>query len=104
MVFSSSLGSWSTTAQMISDIADYFTTEQQLVELKKFIESKGNLFGTSVSTLQNAVTTVENNLAWAEKHLDSLFRYLEGRNGADTLSSFISMLPILTIVFLKLTW
>ncbi|XP_013106945.2 membrane alanyl aminopeptidase [Stomoxys calcitrans] len=98
------LGSWSSTASVISGIANYFTTQHQLDMLKEFIETKGHLFGTSVSTLENAVTAVEKNLLWSERHLGKLFQYLDQRNGAISLSGIIIVMPHLAMVVLKLLW
>ncbi|XP_075168188.1 membrane alanyl aminopeptidase [Haematobia irritans] len=95
------LGSWSSTASVISGIANYFTTQNQLDEFKDFIADKGYLFGASISTLVNAVKTVENNLAWSEKHLGRLLQYLDQRNGATTIKVFSFLGPLLTLILLK---
>ncbi|XP_073820303.1 membrane alanyl aminopeptidase [Musca autumnalis] len=94
------LDSWSSTASVISGIANYFTTAEQLSLLRDFIASKGYLFGTSVSTLETAVKNVENNLAWSEQHLGNLFKYLDQRNSAVTINGMTLLLP--TVLFLLL--
>lgn len=75
------------------------------MELKEFINTQGHLFGTSVSTLENAVKTVEKNLAWSEKYLGNLFQYLDGRSSAISINSLMGTLTILAFAILNyLTW
>ncbi|XP_065372511.1 uncharacterized protein LOC135964254 [Calliphora vicina] len=74
------LQSWSSTASVISDIANYLTTQEQLTLLKQFTQDKGHLFGTSVTILQNAIQTAENNFKWSKTHLTKLISYLTLRN------------------------
>ncbi|XP_075163002.1 aminopeptidase N-like [Haematobia irritans] len=88
------LGGWSVLASVISDLANYFTTQSQLDSLKDFIEMKGDLFGSSRYILENAVPKAEANLAWSAKHLASLFEYLDQRNGASAINSALSLLPL----------
>uniref|UniRef100_A0A1I8Q2F1 Aminopeptidase n=1 Tax=Stomoxys calcitrans TaxID=35570 RepID=A0A1I8Q2F1_STOCA len=96
------LGGWSSTANVISDIANYFTTQDQLDMHKQFIAAKGHLFGSSVSILENSIKTVEKNLLWSQKHLGKLFEYLDQRNGAISLRGLGSLVPLLLAVMVKL--
>lgn len=75
------------------------------MELKEFINSQGHLFGASVSTLENAVKTVEKNLAWSEKYLGKLFQYLDGRSSGVSINSLMGTLTIIAFAILNyLTW
>ncbi|XP_073820302.1 membrane alanyl aminopeptidase-like [Musca autumnalis] len=95
------LGSWSSTATVISDLSYYFTTENQLKRLEKFINTKGELFGGSIDILENAVETVERNLAWSSKYLGSLFQYLDQRNSAASIKHSVPILSIIVIFVLS---
>ena len=44
--------------------------------LKEFTEVKGHLFGTSITMLENAIQTTENNLKWSTMHMDKMMNYL----------------------------
>ena len=44
--------------------------------LKEFTEVKGYLFGTSITMLENAIQTTENNLKWSTMHMDKMMNYL----------------------------
>ncbi|XP_036342052.1 membrane alanyl aminopeptidase-like [Rhagoletis pomonella] len=90
-----SLGSYSTVATVISNLAARFTTESQLQNLKEFNERNKSNFGSSQSTLVAAETTAEENLAWATTRLTSFKNYLLKRksNGA-TANTF----AVLTLV------
>lgn len=87
--------SWSTTASVISGISNYLTTPEQLTMLKQFTNEKGHLFGTSVKTLENSITSTEVNLKWAGAHLGKLFNYLSQRhNSAATTSAALFLIPL----------
>ncbi|XP_061386751.1 membrane alanyl aminopeptidase-like [Musca vetustissima] len=101
-VLTNALGSWYNTATVVSDVANYFTTEDQLKELTEFIGTKGHLFGEDINVLENSVETVEKNLAWSSKYLASLFQYLEQRNGA--AAAITNSLPILTIMIVVISY
>ncbi|XP_034112596.2 aminopeptidase N-like [Drosophila albomicans] len=76
------LGSWSRTADVLSEMADYFTTREQQQQFSDFIEKNSASFGDSVTTLKTALTTVETNVQWAERRLGRLVNFLAKRNGA----------------------
>lgn len=85
-----SLGSWSSTATFIRNLANYFTTKHELELLNQFIFTEHSKFGDSLRTLTAAVHDVERNLEWTETHLSGLFKYLEHRNGANLfIASFV---------------
>lgn len=72
--------------------------------LQDFVDTKGHLFGTSIATLENAVKNVEQNLAWSEKYLGSLFQYLDERNSAVTLQGMSLLMPLLLFVLFNKIW
>ncbi|TMW48641.1 hypothetical protein DOY81_006271, partial [Sarcophaga bullata] len=92
------LQSWSLTANVISGLADYLTTAQQLQQLKQFTYDKGHLFGSSVKVLENSIERTANNLQWADKHLAKLFKYLSQRNAAVSLNSALMGVPISMLI------
>ncbi|KAM7364532.1 uncharacterized protein ACRADG_000990 [Cochliomyia hominivorax] len=94
-----SLKTWSNTAQVISDIANYLTTQEELNLLKEFTKDKGPLFGTSVTTLEDSVKTVEKNLKWAKTYLLKFTNYLTLRNVQYRLSK--DVIPDLYDIHLK---
>uniref|UniRef100_T1PHS5 Peptidase M1 membrane alanine aminopeptidase domain-containing protein n=1 Tax=Musca domestica TaxID=7370 RepID=T1PHS5_MUSDO len=93
------LGSWSSTAYLISDLSYYFTTNEQLNQFQKFITTKGKLFGTAFSILEDAAIDVEKNLVWSSKHLASLFQYLDQRSDAAALTKSMPILSVIVVVF-----
>ncbi|XP_037811880.1 aminopeptidase N [Lucilia sericata] len=94
------LQSWSTTADVISGISNYLTTQEELNMLLHFTNEKGHLFGSSIRTLENAITSTENNLKWAGSHLGKLFSYLDGRNSATTTTAALFLIPLSLITLL----
>lgn len=77
-----SLGSWSKTADVLSKMADYFTTREQEKLFSDFIDKESRLFGDSAVTLKTALSTVKKNMQWAEQRLGRLVNFLVSRNGA----------------------
>ncbi|XP_054725813.1 aminopeptidase N [Anastrepha obliqua] len=92
------LDGWSNVATVISDIANYFTTQEQKKLLDNFIVKKGSLFGSSISKLHDAVSTVEMNLKWAQERLPKLLSYLESRNAVAINSLTTVLLICLSLV------
>uniref|UniRef100_A0A6P4EV94 Aminopeptidase n=1 Tax=Drosophila rhopaloa TaxID=1041015 RepID=A0A6P4EV94_DRORH len=88
------LGSWSETAEVISDMAEYFTTRNQQQLFEEFFDCNHQLFGQSEEVLSKAKESVEQNLQWAEKRLDRLVLFLSRRNGGSSLvgSSLVVLL------------
>ncbi|XP_034485022.1 membrane alanyl aminopeptidase-like [Drosophila innubila] len=76
------LGSWSKTADVLSNMADYFTTREQEKLFSDFIDKDSKLFGDSAVTLKTALSTVNKNVQWAEQRLGKLVNFLISRNGA----------------------
>ncbi|KAL7727956.1 hypothetical protein ACLKA6_019515 [Drosophila palustris] len=98
------LGSWSKTADVLSNMADYFTTREQETLFSDFINKNYQLFGDSAETLWTALRTVNNNVQWAEQRLGKLVSFLESRNGAAavglTLATTLLMLMSSVVSFL----
>ncbi|KAH8358869.1 hypothetical protein KR093_002955, partial [Drosophila rubida] len=88
----SALGTWSATAEVLSDLADYFTTTEQQKQFSDFIDKNSALFGTSVSILKTAQTTVSANLLWADQRLGKFVNFLASRNGAAGLTIATALL------------
>ncbi|TMW48639.1 hypothetical protein DOY81_006269 [Sarcophaga bullata] len=82
-----SLQSWPVAAKVISEIAHYFTTKEQLNTFKKFIHAKGYLFEAAVDILHDSVEIVEDNLEWSRMHLNDLFKDVEETNEANLIKS-----------------
>ncbi|XP_032593610.1 membrane alanyl aminopeptidase-like [Drosophila grimshawi] len=95
------LNGWPTTAQALSDMADYFTTREQRTLFENFYNEKYALFGSSANILSKALSTVDTNLEWADKRLDGLNKYLAQRNGAAGLA-LATTLMLLTTMFSNL--
>ncbi|XP_002073917.2 membrane alanyl aminopeptidase isoform X1 [Drosophila willistoni] len=92
---SEALGSWAETAQVISDLADYFTTREQHQLLSYFYDENHLLFGTSAETLITALNSVESNLQWAHQRLGRLVNYLSLRNGSSGSQSMVTLYMVL---------
>ncbi|XP_037943910.1 membrane alanyl aminopeptidase-like [Teleopsis dalmanni] len=97
---SKTLGGWPVVADVISDIADYFTTIEQQRKLETFVKNKGELFGTSKVTLDRAVNKVASNLLWTENNFGVLYTYFDERDNAG-INQQISMLVICLSVLLN---
>ncbi|EDW23768.1 GL23792 [Drosophila persimilis] len=89
---------WSTTAVVISDLAEYFTTREQYQLLSNFYDSNHLLFGQSASVLSKALETVDQNVQWAEMRLDRLAYYLSKRNGGQQSAQVLVMLLTLPML------
>lgn len=98
-MFSTSLQSWSSTAEVIAEISNYLTTQEQLNMLKQFSHDKGSLFGTSVSIVENAIDISEANLKWSNAHLDKLVLYLSDKNPVYRLSK--DVIPDVYDIYIK---
>ncbi|XP_030370710.1 membrane alanyl aminopeptidase [Scaptodrosophila lebanonensis] len=92
------MGSYSAVATVISNLAARFTEESQKKDLEDFTTNNKHKFGSSATTLETAVKTVEENLVWANEKLGTFRTYLASRNGAATKSAFTA----LTLVLLAL--
>uniref|UniRef100_A0A0K8WLP7 Aminopeptidase n=3 Tax=Bactrocera latifrons TaxID=174628 RepID=A0A0K8WLP7_BACLA len=80
------MGSYSSVATVIANIAARFTTTTEQQSLKTFNEQNKGKFGSAESTLVAAEKTVAENLAWATKKLGQFRSYLDNRNAAGTNS------------------
>ncbi|XP_017141911.2 aminopeptidase N [Drosophila miranda] len=89
---------WSTTAVVISDLAEYFTTREQHQLLSNFYDSNHLLFGQSASVLSKALETVDENVQWAEMRLNRLVYYLSKRNGGQQSAQVLVMLLALPML------
>ncbi|XP_017058750.1 aminopeptidase N [Drosophila ficusphila] len=97
------LDSWSETAEVISDMAEYFTTRKQQQLFKEFYDGNYQLFGDSQTVLSKAVEAVELNLQWAEKRLNRLATYLDRKNGSSSQGA-TSMAMVLLAVVCLVAW
>ena len=96
------MNGWYEAGKFIQNLANYFTTEKEKQLLVKFIADDGEKFGTAKFTLTQAVEVVDSNLAWTEKRLGSLFKYLAQRNSAASAAIslvLVSFLAILNFMF-----
>ncbi|KAH8312686.1 hypothetical protein KR044_012172, partial [Drosophila immigrans] len=76
------LGSWSKAADVLSEMADYFTTREQQKQFSVFINDNSASFGDAMTKLNTALAKVETNVEWAERRLGRLVNFLAKRNGA----------------------
>ncbi|XP_017124104.1 aminopeptidase N [Drosophila elegans] len=97
------LDSWSDTAAVISDMAEYFTTRHQQQLFKDFYDVNHQLFGQSEAVLLKSLEAVEQNLQWAEKRLNRLVLFLSRRNGSSSMGA-TSMVVLLLAVASLLAW
>lgn len=102
-IFFYSFGSKGSSASTMSGIASRFTTEEQKKKLVDF-KNKSDVqtyYGDS-KTLENAIKTVDENLAWSKKHLGSARAYLKARNSGSMVSiSFflVALSAVLRYIF-----
>lgn len=89
------MGSNSSVATVISNIAARFTEQSQLDALKKFNAEHGSDFGSSASVLSASETTVTDNLKWAENKLVHFRNYLALRNGSVVIGAFNFLILLL---------
>ncbi|XP_053945437.1 membrane alanyl aminopeptidase-like [Anastrepha ludens] len=90
-----SMGSYSSVATIIANIAALFTTQEQLQKLKTFNENNMSNFGSSQSTLVAAVGTVEYNLAWAGDRLVNFKSYLVKRKANGATTNTVALLTLI---------
>ncbi|XP_034485935.1 membrane alanyl aminopeptidase [Drosophila innubila] len=97
------LGSWSKTAEVLSELSDYFTTREQEKQFSEFVNKNSALFGSSAAQLKTAQTKVNTNLQWAEKRLGTLVNFLASRNGAagSTVATLLIIMSTLLGYMLK---
>ncbi|KAH8302478.1 hypothetical protein KR044_007322 [Drosophila immigrans] len=103
-LLATALGSWAKTAEVLSDLADYFTTTEQENQYSAFLDKNLWLFGDSTFTLKAAQTTVRTNLEWADQRLGKLVTFLASRNGAAELTiatTLVMMMSTLISFFMK---
>ncbi|CAD6995173.1 unnamed protein product [Ceratitis capitata] len=67
------IGGWEKAANLIGDIAKYFTTQEQRKMLEDFVKENGSLFGDSIPALHHTIYTVDSNLKWSRSYLSKLF-------------------------------
>lgn len=92
------MGSYSSVATVIANIAARFTTTSEQESLKTFNEQNKDKFGSAASTLVAAEKTVTENLAWATNKLGQFRSYLDNRNGAGTNSIAILTMLVCALV------
>ncbi|KAL7727957.1 hypothetical protein ACLKA6_019516 [Drosophila palustris] len=90
------LGSWSTTAEVLSDLSDYFTTRDQEKQFSEFVDKNSALFGSAAAQLKTAQTKVNTNLQWAEQRLGPVVNFLASRNGAAGLPVATTLLMMMS--------
>lgn len=92
------MGSYSSVATVISNIASRFTTESEKQSLKAFNDQNKDKFGSAQSRLVSAENTVEENLVWATNKLGQFRTYLNNRNGAATNTIAILTMLVCALV------
>ncbi|XP_055837479.1 membrane alanyl aminopeptidase-like [Episyrphus balteatus] len=73
------LGSWKSTAELVSKTATLLTRQDQRNKFEEFITINNEVFGTSKSILYDALKQLDFNLNWSKKYLDPLHQYLESK-------------------------
>lgn len=94
------MGGYSAVATVVSNIAARFTTPAQLEKLKAFNNKHTGKFGSSISTLNSAVETVNFNLDWSDKKLGSIRTFLKEHGKNSAAMNNISILSLLVIVLI----
>lgn len=89
------MGSYSSVATVISNIAARFTEQSQLQALQTFNTAHASEFGSSASTLSASETTVRDNIQWAEDKLVHFHRYLALRNSSVAIGAFNFLILVL---------
>ncbi|XP_069962085.1 membrane alanyl aminopeptidase-like [Bactrocera oleae] len=92
------MGSYSSVATVISNIATRFTTESEKQSLKAFNDQNKDKFGSAQSTLLSSEKTVDENLVWATNKLGQFRTYLNNRNGAATNTIAILTMLVCALV------
>jgi hypothetical protein len=74
----------------ISSVADRFTTEKEIDELKVFVDSiKSMLSEPQLNFLNQIVQKAENNLKWDERNLKDIREYIRAmKSGASILRTW----------------
>ncbi|XP_055918386.1 membrane alanyl aminopeptidase-like [Eupeodes corollae] len=72
-----SLGSWSTTAEVVGKVAILITSIEQRNTFEKFIQTNNEIFGVSKSILFDALAKLDYNLNWSRNHLKVLIQFLD---------------------------
>jgi len=88
-------GGWNSAAKIISDLADYFTEQEQREDFKNFIWEEGYRFGAAVNILHEALKKVDYNLHWSEIRLS--------RNSSNIFQLSGTLLVFVVSVFI-LNW
>ncbi|XP_017007630.2 aminopeptidase N [Drosophila takahashii] len=94
--------SWPDTAEVISDMAEYFTTREQQQLYQDFYDSNHQLFGESAAVLFKSLESVRKNIDWAEMYLSGLVKYLDNRNAGSFQGPTSMMVLLLAVVGLAL--
>ncbi|XP_017073644.2 aminopeptidase N [Drosophila eugracilis] len=99
------LNSWSETAEVISDMAEYFTTREQQQLFEEFYRNNHQLFGESAAAvLSKSLESVDENISWADSHLFALGNYLINRNGSSGFHGGTFMVVVLLALASLLAW
>ncbi|XP_065372514.1 membrane alanyl aminopeptidase [Calliphora vicina] len=95
-----SMGDYSSVASVVSGIAGRFTTDAQLQKLKAFNAKHTTKFGSSMSTLESAVKTVEFNLEWSKTKLGPIKTFFQehGKSGAAINSVSVLSLVVVALI------
>nr|XP_036673023.1 uncharacterized protein LOC118877630 [Drosophila suzukii] len=96
--------SWEDTAEVISDMAEHFTTRQQQQLFQEFYDVNHQYFGKSAAVLSKSLESVKENIAWAEDHLEGLVQYLERRNAGSIQGATSILVLLLAVVASLLAW
>ncbi|XP_017846843.1 aminopeptidase N-like [Drosophila busckii] len=97
-----SLNSWEKTAQVLSEMSEYFSSRDQQKMYTDFHEQNHQLFGSSAQILSKSLDNVKENIEWAEQRLGRLVNFLQKRNGAAGLKFEVSLLLLLSLLILLL--
>ncbi|XP_059610227.1 membrane alanyl aminopeptidase-like [Phlebotomus argentipes] len=92
------LGGYGSVASYISGVVGRFRTPEEMELLKTFINTHGSNFGSSRSTLENALSNLEYEYYWDSKYMDHVVTGIGGA-GIRTISA---LLVLFTVFFSSL--
>lgn len=61
-------------AVILSQLATRFTTQEQIVKLKSFVDKNKDEYGP----ITKGITTAEYNVKWADRNMPEIIAYLKG--------------------------
>ncbi len=77
-----------------------FTSQQQIVQLENFYNTKLTDFGASATVLKNAIDDVKLDLRWAEQHSPEAVEFMREVAGSSSIicASYVLMLVSILLI------